>query len=127
MAFVKSKISRACVHVYDILKSIMTNTDAYKGSMFPQYPKGTEYVYSYIESRGGKYDATLFFGLQSFIKQYLLLPITQDQLEFAADVWEAAGMPSTVAGGSTSLTSTTGIFQLRSALSWKAHWCQQKM
>ncbi len=93
MAFVKSKISRACVHVYDILKSIMTNTDAYKGSMFPQYPKGTEYVYSYIESRGGKYDATLFFGLQSFIKQYLLLPITQDQLEFAADVWEAAGMP----------------------------------
>ena len=35
--------------------SIILNTDSYKCSMFKQYPPNTEYVYSYIESRGGLY------------------------------------------------------------------------
>ena len=59
-------------------KNILLNTDSYKVSMFKQYPFGTTGVYSYIESRGGKYDETVFFGLQAFIKEYLLDPITQD-------------------------------------------------
>ncbi len=71
----------------------MTRTDSYKGSMFKQYPPDTTSVYSYIESRGGVYDKTLFFGLQSFIKQYLLTPITQEQIEYAQRVWDANGMP----------------------------------
>jgi nicotinamide phosphoribosyltransferase len=75
------------------LTSIMTMTDSYKGSMYKQYPPGTEYVYSYIESRGGIYDKTLFFGLQTFIKQYLLTPITLAQLEYAEKLWAANGMP----------------------------------
>ena len=56
-------------------KNIILNTDSYKASMFKQYPVGTTGVYSYIESRGGRYDSTVFFGLQAFIKEYLLEPI----------------------------------------------------
>lgn len=47
-------------------QSIITDTDSYKVSMWKQYPPGTEYVYSYIESRGGKYDRTEFLGEQKF-------------------------------------------------------------
>ena len=50
-------------------KNIILNSDSYKYSQFNQYPPGTEYVYSYIESRGGKWNDTVFFGLQAFIKE----------------------------------------------------------
>ena len=79
-------------------KNIILNTDSYKASMFKQYPKGTTGVYSYIESRGGRYDATVFFGLQAFIKEYLTAPITQDDIDIAAEIWEAHGEPFNRAG-----------------------------
>ena len=41
-----------------LAKNIILNTDSYKCSQFRQYPPGTEYVYSYIESRGGQWDRT---------------------------------------------------------------------
>lgn len=80
------------------LTSIMTNVDSYKGSMFSQYPAGTEYVYSYIESRGGKYDRTVYTGIQAFNKKYLTPRITQAQIDFAEKVWTAHGMPFNRAG-----------------------------
>lgn len=40
------------------------NSDSYKNSHHLQTVPGTEYVSSYIESRGGAYDFTLFYGLQ---------------------------------------------------------------
>jgi len=47
-------------------------TDGYKLSHAVQYPKGTENVYSYFESRiGAKFDNTVFFGLQALLKEYL--------------------------------------------------------
>lgn len=73
--------------------SILVNTDSYKVSMWKQYPEGTEYVYSYIESRGGTYDNTLLFGVQAFIKEYLLTPITQEEIDFADMFWTAHGEP----------------------------------
>jgi nicotinamide phosphoribosyltransferase len=45
-------------------KNLILDTDSYKLSHFKQYPNGTEQVFSYIESRGGCFDSTLFFGLQ---------------------------------------------------------------
>ena len=62
------------------MQNIILNSDSYKYSQFNQYPPGTEYIYSYIESRGGKYDETVFFGLQAFIKEYLTKPIDVRQL-----------------------------------------------
>jgi nicotinamide phosphoribosyltransferase len=61
--------------------------------MFKQYPAGTTGVYSYIESRGGRYDRTVFFGLQAFIKEYLLNPITQDDIDIADEILTAHGEP----------------------------------
>ena len=76
-----------------ITKSIILNTDSYKVSMFKQYPVGTTGVYSYIESRGGRYDRTVFFGLQAFIKEYLLEPITQADIDIADEILTAHGEP----------------------------------
>ena len=76
-----------------ISKSIILNSDSYKYSMFNQYPPGTETVYSYIESRGGKWDSTVFFGLQAFIKEYLLTPITQEDIDEADAIITAHGEP----------------------------------
>lgn len=73
--------------------SIILNTDSYKISMPKQYPAGTTSVYSYIESRGGKYDRTVFFGLQGFIKEYLTKPIIQDDIDEAEAVLAAHGVP----------------------------------
>ncbi len=76
-----------------LAKNIILNTDSYKVSMFNQYPMGTTGVYSYIESRGGRYDRTVFFGLQAFIKEYLLQPITQADIEIAEEILTAHGEP----------------------------------
>jgi nicotinamide phosphoribosyltransferase len=79
-------------------KNIILNTDSYKVSMFKQYPVGTTGVYSYIESRGGRYDRTVFFGLQAFIKEYLLEAITQADIDIADEILTAHGEPFNRAG-----------------------------
>jgi len=76
-----------------LAKNILLNTDSYKVSMFKQYPVGTTGVYSYIESRGGRYDTTVMFGLQAFIKEYLLEPITQADIDVADEILTAHGEP----------------------------------
>jgi nicotinamide phosphoribosyltransferase len=81
-----------------ISKSIILNTDSYKVSMWKQMPAGTTGVYSYIESRGGRYDSTVFFGLQAFIKEYLLEPITQSDIDIADEILTAHGEPFNRAG-----------------------------
>jgi nicotinamide phosphoribosyltransferase len=81
-----------------LAKNLILNTDSYKVSMFKQYPAGTTGVYSYIESRGGRYDSTVFFGLQAFIKEYLLDPITQADIEIADEILTAHGEPFNRAG-----------------------------
>jgi nicotinamide phosphoribosyltransferase len=81
-----------------LAKNIILNTDSYKVSMFKQYPAGTTNVYSYIESRGGRYDKTVMFGLQAFIKEYLLDPITQSDIDIADEILTAHGEPFNRAG-----------------------------
>ena len=81
-----------------LAENLILNTDSYKVSMFKQYPAGTTGVYSYIESRGGRYDRTVFFGLQAFIKEYLLCPITQADIDIADEILTAHGEPFNRAG-----------------------------
>jgi nicotinamide phosphoribosyltransferase len=76
-----------------LAKNIILNTDSYKVSMFKQYPQGTTNIYSYIESRGGRYDKTVVFGLQAFIKEYLCEPITQADIDVADEILTAHGEP----------------------------------
>lgn len=75
------------------MHNIILNSDSYKYSQFNQYPEGTEYIYSYIESRGGVHDATVFFGLQAFIKEYLLTPVTIEMIDEAEAIITAHGEP----------------------------------
>lgn len=66
--------------------NLLLMTDSYKLTHWKQYPPGTEIVYSYFESRGGKFGATVFFGLQYFLMEYLSGPVvTREKIEEAAD------------------------------------------
>lgn len=58
-------------------------TDSYKVTHWKQYPKNTENVYSYFESRGGKFSELVFFGLQYIIKEYLSKPVTMVDIKEA--------------------------------------------
>jgi nicotinamide phosphoribosyltransferase len=87
--------------------NMILNTDSYKVSQNVQYPPGTQYIFSYIESRGSEGDdntydrpdmplrmsETVFFGLQMYLKEYLSKPITQDDIEEADAVLTAHGEP----------------------------------
>jgi nicotinamide phosphoribosyltransferase len=53
------------------MSNLLRQTDSYKLTHWGQYPQGTEIVYSYLESRGGQFDNTVFFGLQYYLKKYL--------------------------------------------------------
>ena len=46
-------------------------SDSYKVTHWRQYPPGTTEVYSYLESRGGRFPQTVFFGLQPYLRSYL--------------------------------------------------------
>ncbi len=52
-------------------QNLILLADAYKYAHHKLYYPGTSYVYSYLESRGGQFDQTVFFGLQYFLKEYL--------------------------------------------------------
>ena len=64
--------------------NLILATDGYKITHWKQYPPGTEVVYSYLESRGGKFASTIFFGLQYYLKRYLEgQVITQEKIDEA--------------------------------------------
>ena len=76
-----------------LFRNVLLNTDSYKASHWAQYPEGTERVYAYVESRGGRFDRTLFFGLQIWLKEYLTTPITLEDVAVAKEIWTAHGEP----------------------------------
>ena len=94
------------------MSSIILNTDSYKVSMWKQYPEGTEYVYSYIESRGGKYFRTEFLGVQALAKE-LAKPITQEDIDLADKIWTAHGEPFNRAGWQYILEVHNGRLPIR--------------
>lgn len=76
-----------------LAENIILNTDSYKPSHWLQYPPNTKRVFSYIESRGGKFTVTLFFGLQMFLKEYLSKPVTMEMIDQAEAFLKAHGEP----------------------------------
>jgi len=70
--------------VLDKPNNLVMMGDAYKYSHHKFYEDNTSKIYSYLESRGGKFNETVFFGLQYFLKEYLEgVAITQEDLEEA--------------------------------------------
>lgn len=74
-----------------LFKSTLLNTDSYKVGMWQQYRPGTEFVYSYIESRGGRYDEIVMDGYRVFIQEYMSTPFTLEDIEEANKYWTAMG------------------------------------
>jgi nicotinamide phosphoribosyltransferase len=67
--------------------NIILATDSYKLTHWDMYNVGTQRIYSYLESRGGPYPATVFFGLQYILKRYLEgAVVTREKIEEAANV-----------------------------------------
>lgn len=79
-----------------ILRNPILSTDSYKTSHYKQYPLGTTTVYSYGEARGTKIEGVnevVMFGLQSYIKQRLLTPISKADVVEAQDFCTKHGVP----------------------------------
>jgi len=65
-------------------ENLILLADAYKYAHHKFYYPGTTQIYSYLESRGGMFNETVFFGLQYFLKEYLQGPaFTQQDLDEA--------------------------------------------
>ena len=58
-------------------------SDSYKTSHHLQTPPGLEYLYSYLESRGGLYSETVMFGLTYYLKEYLSRQVTLADIDQA--------------------------------------------
>lgn len=80
--------------------NLILATDSYKVTHHRQFPPGTTAMFSYIESRGGRYSKTRFFGLQYLLKLWLEHPVTHEQVaeaealfkeHFGADFFPTAG------------------------------------
>src|SRR5215831_13931721 len=50
--------------------NFLLRTDSYKFTHWKQYPPQTTTIYSYLESRGGMFLNSVFFGLQYYLKVY---------------------------------------------------------
>src|SRR4051812_31884748 len=65
------------------MESLIQSADSYKVTHWKSMAENTTGVYSYLESRGGKFTETVFFGLQYLIMKYLMNPITKAQIDKA--------------------------------------------
>ncbi|MCL7766018.1 nicotinate phosphoribosyltransferase [Pasteurella multocida] len=92
--------------------NLILNTDSYKASHWLQYPPNTEYISYYIEARGGNFDV-LAFGLQAFIKEYLLKPISQNDIDEAEVVLTAHGLPFNRQGWQRLLEKHQGLLPIK--------------
>jgi nicotinamide phosphoribosyltransferase len=64
--------------------------DSYKLGHSTLYPSDLQALYAYFESRGGKYDKTVFFGLQYYLLEYLQGQVFDEgDVEYAAQFAKA--------------------------------------
>ena len=67
--------------------NIILLTDSYKVTHWKQYPPNTEEIYSYFESRGGKFQNVIFFGLQYYLLKYFAgCVVTREKIEEAEEI-----------------------------------------
>lgn len=76
-----------------VTDNLILDSDSYKYSQWNQYPPKTQYVWSYIESRGGLYDKTVYNGLQPFLHYLRDHRITEEEVNEAQKIITAHGLP----------------------------------
>ncbi|MGH8146825.1 MAG: nicotinate phosphoribosyltransferase [Rhodanobacteraceae bacterium] len=93
--------------------NLILNTDSYKASHWLQYPPGVDATFFYLESRGGVYERTLFFGLQSILKEYLSRPVTTAMIDEAKTFFAVHGEPFNETGWRHIVDAHEGRLPLR--------------
>ena len=93
--------------------NLLLDTDSYKASHWLQYPPDLTAMGAYLESRGGSLPSTLFFGLQMLLQDSLAQPLSPADLEEAAEVWSAHGLPFNRQGWQRVLNVHGGRLPLR--------------
>jgi nicotinamide phosphoribosyltransferase len=79
--------------------NLILATDSYKHSHFLQYPPEARAISAYVEARPNDFaDEVLFLGLQPFLIDYLARPISQADIDEAAAICAAHGVPFNRAG-----------------------------
>lgn len=73
-------------------KSRVIDTDFYKTTQPRMYAPTVGGIFSYAESRGGCYEEVVLFGLQGFIKEKLLVPVTKSEVDYAERIISAMGV-----------------------------------
>lgn len=94
------------------MNSILIDTDAYKVSMWQQYPPGTEFVSSYVEARSNPWINVTFFGLRHILEE-LAIPITVEDVEFANLYWTSQGLPFNKNGWLRIVEKYNGLLPLK--------------
>lgn len=93
--------------------NIILDTDSYKPSHWLQMPPGVVNQFNYLESRGGEYQRTVFFGLQYILKEYLTQLVTVEDVEEAKLFFTAHGVPFNYEGWMRIATVLGGRIPLR--------------
>ncbi len=93
--------------------NLALSTDSYKASHYLQYPPDTTGMFSYIESRGGRYERLVFFGLQMILKEYFSVPLTLQDVAKADALWQAHGLPFNREGFEYIVREHGGFFPLK--------------
>lgn len=75
------------------MDNLILDVDSYKASHWLCYPPGSINVFNYLESRGGAYAKTVFFGLQYLLEKYLSKPVTQGDVLEAEAFFSKHGVP----------------------------------
>lgn len=96
-----------------ILDNPILGTDSYKLSHWVQYPVGTDGMFSYIESRGGKFDRSVMFGLQMILLDFFARRITREDVVIAKEIAAAHGEPFNEAGFLRIVDTHDGFWPLR--------------
>ena len=87
--------------------------DSYKYSQPSQYKRNVNYMFDYLESRGGYYPVTVVKGLQYLIKRYLLQQITAEDVEEARELLTKHGEPFEYDGWMKVVNEYNGFIPVR--------------
>lgn len=75
------------------MSNILKHSDSYKYSHSFQFPENMISGYSYMSSRGGRYPAVVFIGLQFYLKKYFMGVPTKKLIKRVAKMAEQHGVP----------------------------------
>ncbi|MEM7703636.1 MAG: nicotinate phosphoribosyltransferase [Pseudomonadota bacterium] len=95
------------------MRNLILATDSYKQSHFLQYPPEARAISAYGEARPNPFsDEAVFLGLQPFLIDYLSAPILQGDIEEAAEICAAHGVPFNRAGWQAILDDHSGFLPI---------------